>query len=92
MYYVNVLCLFSSVWFGAGAKVEPEVEFPLHKTPIPAPDLSLIGLISIYPRSLLLENLPMENQTKEKEQQSCLIFTIFKILIPEPELIGLISI
>ena len=47
MYYVNVLCLFSSVWFGAGAKVEPEVKFPLHKTPIPAPDLSLIGLISI---------------------------------------------
>ena len=50
------------------AKVEPEVEFPLHKTPIPAPELLLIGLISIS-KVLLLENLPTRNQTQEKRKR-----------------------
>ena len=57
------------------AKVEPEVEFPLHKTPIPAPELLLIGLISIS-KVFLLENLPTQNQTQEKRKKVDLILVL----------------
>ena len=57
------------------AKVEPEVDFPLHKTPIPAPELLLIGLISISKVSLL-ENLPTQNQTQEKGKKIDLILDL----------------
>ena len=64
MYYASVLPLSGL----ERAKVEPEVDFPLHKTPIPAPELLLIGLISIS-KVLLLEKTS-QNQTQEKRKKT----------------------
>ena len=85
MYYAPVLPLSGL----ERAKVEPEVDFPLHKTPIPAPELLLIGLISIS-KVLLLEKLPKIRHRK-KEKLFDLILVLAKKNPPENPFVKFVS-
>ena len=64
------------------AKVEPEVEFPLHKLPIQPPDLFLIGLISRYGTLLELLEKPSRTNIKHKKRKTfcCFVWRIIECI------------